>query len=295
MDTVAGCGAVREAAIDSAVAKSAVGNCEQQMGLVPKSGLGGSDAVRQSVGERFLECGRKRHSAWSWQNTARLDSDGHNGRCDDISICAIQHSNADSNSQRGVRGIFMGLLKWLGVVIWLSFISVVAFGAVTTPNMGLQQPTIGVDSGLAWETDLNANSSILDLHNHTPGNGTQIPPAGLNINSALTFNNQQATNLQAVVFTAQATLATLSALYEVGPNLYYNDGSGNVIQITSGGTVNATSSGITSGTATASFVSSVLTVNFASNTPANIKGGSLLLGNNSAGSNYLTLSPPNAI
>lgn len=169
--------------------------------------------------------------------------------------------------------------------------------SVNTPLMGLQKPTIGIDSGLTWEQDVNNNSDKLDAHNHTPGNGAQIPPSGLNINSSLSFNNNQATGLQATTFTEQASLATLNALF-VGTdgNLYFNDGVGDPsIKITSGGSVNATTSGISSGSATASFVSSVLVVNAAANTPANIQGGSLLLGNNSAGTKFLTLAPPAAM
>lgn len=167
--------------------------------------------------------------------------------------------------------------------------------SVTTPNMNLIQPTINVDSGLTWEQSMNSNASILDNHNHTSGNGVQIPPAGLNINTALPFNNNQATGLQASVYSAQASLATLLATYVIGNDLYYNDGAGNVIRVTSGGAVNATSSGISSGTASAAFSAGVLVVNSGSNTPANIQGASILLGNNTTGSNYLTLSPPSAM
>jgi len=161
--------------------------------------------------------------------------------------------------------------------------------------MNLIAPTIGVNSGLTWETAINANSSIIDGHNHSPGSGALIQPNGMNINSSLTFNNFPATNLQACTFTAQISLVTLLSVYCIGNDLYYNDGAGNVIQITSGGAVNATSSGISSGTATASFTGGVLIVNAASNTPANIQGGSILLGNNSSGSKFLTLAPPAAM
>lgn len=164
-----------------------------------------------------------------------------------------------------------------------------------TPEMNLIQPTVGVNSGLDWENAINANSAIIDGHNHSPGYGVQISPSGININAPLPFNNFQATNLQATVFTTQTSLATLLAVYTIGNDLYYNDGAGNVIQITSGGSVNATSSGISSGTATASFVSSVLVVNAAANTPADIQGGSIRLGNNIPASNFLTLSPPSAM
>jgi hypothetical protein len=166
-----------------------------------------------------------------------------------------------------------------------------------TPLMGLQLSTINVDSGLTWEQNVNNNSLIIDSHNHSPGSGIQIPPSGLNINSSLSFQNNQAINLQATTFTQQASLATLNSIF-VGTdgNLYFNDGAADPsIQITKGGLVNATSSGISSGSASASFVSSVLVVNAASNTPANIQGGSLLLGNNVSASKFLTLSPPSSM
>lgn len=165
-----------------------------------------------------------------------------------------------------------------------------------SPNMNMPIPVVGTDPGPDWANNLNSSLSILDQHNHTPGYGSLIPPAGLNINSSLTFQNNQATNLQAVNFTAQTSLSTLNALYVSGVDLYFNDGaSSSPIRITAGGNVNATASGISSGTATASFVGGVLTVNASSNTPANIQGGSLLLGNNTLNSKYLTLAPPNAM
>lgn len=178
---------------------------------------------------------------------------------------------------------------------YLTFFCWHAGAQVLTPNMSLPQSSVGITSGLGWEQNLNAALGIVDGHNHTAGNGVPIPPAGLNINSSLPFNNQQATNLQACVFTPQTSYVTQYGLYTKGVDLYFNDGSGNVIQLTSGGDVNATSSGISSGTATASFVSSVLVVNRATNTPANIKAGSILIGQNVASSNYLTLQPPSAL
>ncbi len=169
-----------------------------------------------------------------------------------------------------------------------------------TPNMGLYLPTIAVDSGLTWEQNINANSSILDGHNHSNGSGNQIGPSGININADLPFNINNATALRSVQFNAQAIPLALAAdvgcMYVSGVDLYYNDVNGVQIQITTGGSVNATSSGISSGTASASFVASTLVVNSASNTPANIKGASLLLGNTGvSGSNYLQLSPPSAL
>lgn len=167
--------------------------------------------------------------------------------------------------------------------------------STTTPNMNLIESTVAVDTGLLWEQNLNSSLTIIDQHNHSSGSGVQITPSGLNINAPLTFSNQPVIDLKSVVFNPQTSLSTLYALYSIGNDLYFNDGTANIIQLTSGGVVNATSSGISSGTATASFVSSVLVVNAAANIPANIQGGSILLGNNSLNSKFLNLSPPSAM
>lgn len=169
-----------------------------------------------------------------------------------------------------------------------------------SPQMSLVLPTIGVDSGLFWEQSFLSDMSIIDGHNHSPGFGAPINTAAISVNSDFPFNSFNATLLRSARFSSQISpisdAADLGCLYVSGVDLYYNDGNGNQIQITSGAAVNATASGISSGTATASFVASVLTVLSAVNTPASIKGGSLLLGNTGVtGSHYLTLSPPSAL
>jgi hypothetical protein len=168
-----------------------------------------------------------------------------------------------------------------------------------SPNMSLPVPSVGVDPGPDYALNLNSSLLILDQHNHSPGSGVPITPSGLNINADLAFDSNNATFLRSARFVPQLTTLSLptdiGCVYVSGVDLWYNDVNGNKIKITAGGTVNATSSGITSGTASASFSSGVLVVNAASNTPANIQVGSVLLGNNTAGSKFLTLSPPNAM
>jgi hypothetical protein len=161
-----------------------------------------------------------------------------------------------------------------------------------TPNMNLPVPTPGITPGPQYAQQQVLEQNIIDAHNHTPGYGVLVPTAGLNINTNLPFNNNQAVALQAAVFTPQTGLSTLYSLYFSGVDAYINDGAGNIIRLTSGGTVNATSSGISSGTASASFSSGVLVVNSAPSTPADIQVASVLLGNNVANSKYLTLAPP---
>lgn len=168
-----------------------------------------------------------------------------------------------------------------------------------SPNMGLPISVVGITTGLQWEQNLNFSLTLIDAHDHSPGKGVPIAASSLNINTDLTINNNNLTLVRSIRFQPQSAALSgasdLGCLYEAGVNLYYNDGNGNQIQITSGGAVNATSSGISSGTATASFVSSVLVVNAAASTPANIQVASVLLGNNVANSKYLTLSPPNSM
>lgn len=160
--------------------------------------------------------------------------------------------------------------------------------------MGLLISTVGSDSGLLWETNLNASLSSIDTHDHSSGKGVQISPAGLNISSDLSLQSNSATNVKSVVFSDQISLSTVNSLYTKSGELWYNDPT-SPVQITSGGSVNATSSGISSGGATASFVSSVLVVNQAASTPANVQCGSLLIGNNVASSNFVTLQPTNSL
>lgn len=166
--------------------------------------------------------------------------------------------------------------------------------------MLLPVPIPTVDPGPDWAQNLYACLySQVDAHNHSSGQGVQINPNGININSDLTFNDNNAIGLLSARFLPQTAPLSgafdLGCVYVSGVDLWYNDVSGNQVKLTSGGTVNATSSGIASGTATASFSGSVLVVDSASNTPANIQAGSYLMGNNVVNSNFLTLLPPNAM
>jgi len=154
-----------------------------------------------------------------------------------------------------------------------------------SPNMGLIVPGIGTEPSPTWASDLNASLSSIDSHNHSFGQGVQITPDGLNINSNLTFQNNSATGLSGVQLVIQAAQpSTLLNLYSYGNNgdLYWNDGSGHLIPITSNGSVTGASgtiTGLPSGTASASFSSGTGTFVFqqATNTAANIDAGSLIV------------------
>jgi len=174
--------------------------------------------------------------------------------------------------------------------------------STTTPNMGLTKSTVGSDSGLNWEINLNASLSTIDGHSHAPGFGVQINPAGLNINSDLPINNNNLINARTIRFQPQGSslsgAADLDCLYVSGIDLYYNDGIGRQIPITAGGGVTGatgTITGLPSGTAGAAYNAGTFVFQSATNTSAVIDGQSFILRNNIANSNGLTLLPPNAM
>lgn len=167
-----------------------------------------------------------------------------------------------------------------------------------SPNMGMPVPVVSVDPGPDWATNIDACLSVIDSHNHSPGQGVQITPDGINISSDLTMGSNNLTNARSVRFTAQGAPisqpADLGCLYESGVDLYYNDGVGNAVRITQSGSVTGatgTITGLPSGTASASFAGSTFTFQSATNTPANMAVGPLIIGANIASSKTVTLAP----
>lgn len=164
-----------------------------------------------------------------------------------------------------------------------------------SPNMSLPIPTVGQEQGPQYATDVNNSLTIIDQHTHTAGSGVLITPAAININASLPMNSYSLISIGALTLLGVTQPAASQSIWvSVAGDLQYINGGGVNVPITSGTSVIASSSGISSGTALASFVSSVLVVlaDTGGPTPANIQGASLLLGLNSAGTNYLTLSPP---
>lgn len=172
-----------------------------------------------------------------------------------------------------------------------------------SPNMILPVPTAGSESGPQYALDINACMSIIDQHSHAPGYGVQITPAGININSDLLFNSNNATLVRSVRFQPQSTAlagaADLGAIYRNGVDLYYIDGVGNNIQITQSGGVAGTPGSISNlvSPASAAYVAINDTFVFQSdvNKAANIDAASILLRNLTTSSFALTLSPPTAM
>ena len=162
--------------------------------------------------------------------------------------------------------------------------------------MLLPVPVVGEDPGPQWATDINSCLGAIDSHNHTSGQGVPITPAAININTDLLMNGNNLTTARSVRFNPQTgTLSEssdLGCLYEVNADLYYNDGAGNQIRITQSGSVTGSSgtiTGLPSGTASASYSGGTFSFQSATNTPAAMSIGNLILGQQVASGYNVTL------
>lgn len=189
--------------------------------------------------------------------------------------------------------------KFLLSLFFVSSISY-ALGTIPSPNMGMPVPQVGVEPGPQWATDINNSLQIIDQHDHSPGSGVQITPAGINITTDLTFNSNDATALRSARFTPQgsplADAADIGAIYVSDVDLYYNDVNGNQVRITQNGSVTGASGSITGlvSPASASYSSGTQTFIWQSNTnvAANMDARCYIFRNSTASSNGLTLCPP---
>jgi hypothetical protein len=123
---------------------------------------------------------------------------------------------------------------------------------MTTSNMSLNEPSVGVATGPTWATETNANWELIDNHDHTSGKGVQLTPSSLNINADMEFNQNSATELKNAVLDndihGSASGDTNYSIYAYGANLYWRNGSGTAVQITNGASLNSTGGAITSPT-----------------------------------------------
>lgn len=166
-----------------------------------------------------------------------------------------------------------------------------------TPNMNLIEPTVGSELGPTYAYDINTSLTLVDQHDHSSGRGVQITPAGLNINSSLTFANNFATNMAGASFTAQSSPPADGTIYISGSDLYFVDAIGNNIRITQSGAVAGTPGSIgnlvSPASATYVPISNTFVWQSGASIAANMDFGSANFRNLSPNSTYaLTLSPP---
>jgi hypothetical protein len=130
-----------------------------------------------------------------------------------------------------------------------------------TPYMGLDKPEVSVTLGPEWASMLNALIDLIDAHDHSDGNGAQVTPAGILINAALDFVNNQIQNAKSVGLYAKlaADLTHLRSLQSVGGDAYWINGAGAAVRLTNGGSIVSTGSGVLSPSVISSYPYTVLT------------------------------------
>lgn len=170
-----------------------------------------------------------------------------------------------------------------------------------TPNMGMTLPTPTVTPGPLYATENNQAFTVIDSHDHSPGNGVPIPSSGININADLPFNSFNASLLRSTLYNNQSAPLVLPtdvrSIYSVGGDLYWNNGIGQPVQITAGAALNAASIGGIGGDYTTSgasvfYTSATLTYTFwsSANTTGSIEAGPLTIRNNTANSFGTTIN-----
>lgn len=112
-----------------------------------------------------------------------------------------------------------------------------------TPNMNLDLPTPESTVGPDWAEALNTALTAVDSHDHSDNNGTKVTQAGIEFTDTVDVNQQALDNVKQVNLSAQASVVGTGILYRVGSNLWFNNGAGVAIQLTSGSSVNASGTG----------------------------------------------------
>lgn len=112
---------------------------------------------------------------------------------------------------------------------------------MTTPNMNLTLPLVSQTPGPTWASQINADLTIIDAHDHI-AIGVPITTGAINIDADLSFNTHAATDLTKAVF-LDGYGGTPNSVHTASGNLYFVNGSGQSVQITTGNTVNVGGTG----------------------------------------------------
>lgn len=117
----------------------------------------------------------------------------------------------------------------------------------TLPNLGIVLPTRGAPGAGVWGDTEDANSALIDAHNHTTGKGVAVPTLGINIDADLTFSSAWApTNLHRIQFASIAPLSGNNKSLFVADGtggstageLYWRSNAGSNVKLTSGAALN---------------------------------------------------------
>lgn len=173
-----------------------------------------------------------------------------------------------------------------------------------SPNMNLVIPTVGQEQGPTYAFDVNSSLTLIDQHDHSPGRGVQITPAGMNINADLSMNGFSLLAAATIVFNASGSASTTPMSLSVAPggespqqeDLWYTPDTGVPIQITKNGIVNVVAASIPGESYAAGTFFWTQEQDALPTTPANFDIGSIVLRPNVALTTFgVNLHPPSSI
>lgn len=176
----------------------------------------------------------------------------------------------------------------------------------TTDNMLLDLPDVGTTPVASAAAKLVDALETVDTHDHSEGKGAQVTCAGININADLEMNGHELTEVGAVemVSNAEAIAGASNAnkINAVNGELYFTDGNGLPVRITSNGGLDVTVSGGWSGDysstdAEGTYISATSTFKLMQDATTNQAGildvGDIKLRTTTAGeSSYVTIKSP---
>lgn len=180
---------------------------------------------------------------------------------------------------------------------------VTAFMDITLPVPGQTQAFGVAAPGESWMELQNTGLNTIDQHDHTTGKGAPLGSASIAIDADLDFNDNNAIGLRSTRYTALSLgdlgVSDIGCLIVSGVDLYYVDGSGNQIRITSGGGVVGAPGNITGLTAPAevdySSLSKTYTFLSDTTTAGNIYAGSVAVAEAVPSGKAVTLKAPTSL
>lgn len=105
--------------------------------------------------------------------------------------------------------------------------------------MLMPNPVPEVTTGPQWSQDLSDSLDLVDSHDHTSNKGVRVPALGLNINADLDFQSNAASGLRAILLEDQvANPSESGAVYIKNGDFFLKNTAGQVIQLTSGSSIN---------------------------------------------------------
>jgi hypothetical protein len=109
----------------------------------------------------------------------------------------------------------------------------------TTPLMNLVLPVVSSELGPLWAQEIIEAFNLIDAHDHTEGNGKQIPLSAVNINDDIDAQANSIINLNSLILNSISSPApTNSTIYLSGGELYFKNENGVDLQITMNGALN---------------------------------------------------------